>query len=229
MEAEVVMAVPMVKRLLTVDEYERLAEEGFLVQRVELIHGEIIESTARGHRRRLLTIDEYHQMVEAGILSEDERVELIQGEMVEMTPIGSRHIACLVNLITLFARLIPRVQLSPQSSLQLGEPHTELQPDLVLLQPRDDLATNPPKAADALLVIEIAETSLMYDRDVKVPLYAKSGIPEVWLIDLNSGSISSYRRPSSSGYLETLRYRRGDTISPEAFPDEGFPVDEILA
>jgi Uma2 family endonuclease len=180
-------------------------------------------------QRRLLTIEDFHQMVATGILSEDERVELIRGEMIEMTPIGSRHIACLVNLITLFSRLIPRVQLSPQSPLQLGEPLTEPQPDLVLLQPRDDLATNPPQAGDALLVIEIAETSLVYDREVKIPLYVEAGISEVWLIDLNSNSIVSYRRPSSTGYLETRRYQRGDTISPEAFPDEVFSVDEILA
>lgn len=175
-----------------------------------------------------LTIEEFHQVAEAGYFLPDERVELIRGEIVEMPPMGSRHIACLIQLNRWLSALIPRVLLSPQCPLQLPGCDTEYQPDLALLWPREDLASNPPVAADVPLVIEIAEPSLSHDRDVKIPLYAESGIPEAWLIDLNSKTIFVHRRPSPQGYLEVREYRRGDEISPEAFPDVAFSVDGIL-
>src|SRR5688572_22473913 len=128
--------------------------------------------------KQQLTIEEFHQMAEAGYFLPDERVELIRGEIVEMPPMGSRHIACVVQLIRLLSSLIPRVLLSPQCPLQLPGGETEPQPDLALLWPREDLASNPPVAADVPLVIEIAESSLSHDRDVKIPLYVESGIPE---------------------------------------------------
>ncbi len=178
-----------------------------------------------------LTIDEFHQMAEAGYFLPDERVELIRGEIVEMPPMGSRHIACVIQLNRLLSTLIPRVLLSPQCPLQLPECETEPQPDLALLWPRGDLASNPPIAADVPLVIEIAESSLSHDRDVKIPLYAESGIPEAWLVDVRKGrgTITVYRRPSPQGYQEVREYRRGDEISPEALPDVSFAVDSILS
>jgi Uma2 family endonuclease len=180
--------------------------------------------------KQLLTVEEFHQMAEAGYFLPDERVELIRGEIVEMPPMGSRHIACVVQLIRLLSGLIPRVLLSPQCPLQLPGCETEPQPDLALLWPRDDLASNPPVAADVPLVIEIADSSLSHDRDVKIPLYAESGIPEAWLVDVRRGrgTICVYRRPSPQGYQEVREYRRGDLISPQAFPDVSFPVDSIL-
>ena len=178
----------------------------------------------------LLTIEEFHQMAEAGYFLPDERVELIRGEIVEMPPMGSRHIACVVQLIRLLSNLIPRALLSPQCPLQLPGGETEPQPDLALLWPRDDLASNPPVEADVPLVIEVAESSFVHDRDVKIPLYAESGIPEAWLVDVRKGkgTIYVYRRPSPEGYREVREYRRGDEVSPEAFPDVSFPVDAIL-
>lgn len=177
-----------------------------------------------------LTIEEFHQMAEDGYFSPDERVELIRGEIVEMPPMGSRHIACLVQLNRMLSDLIPGVLVSPQCPLQLSGCETEPQPDLALLWPREDLASNPPVAADVPLVIEIADSSLSHDRDVKIPLYAESGIPEAWLVDVRKGrgTIYVYRRPSPQGYQEVREYRRGDEISPEAFPDVRFAVDSIL-
>jgi Uma2 family endonuclease len=177
-----------------------------------------------------LTIEEFHQMADAGYFLPDERVELIRGEIVDMPPMGSRHIACIVQLIRLLSGLIPRVLLSPQCPLQLQGGDTEPQPDLALLWPRDDLASNPPVAADVPLVIEVADSSFSLDRDVKVPLYAESGIPEAWLVDvrLGRGTIYVYRRPSPRGYQEIREYRRGDVISLEAFPEVCLSVDEIL-
>lgn len=177
-----------------------------------------------------LTIEEFHQMAEAGYFLPDERVELIRGEIVEMPPMGSRHIACVIRLNRLLSDLFPRVLVSPQCPLQLPGCETEPQPDLALLWPRDDLESNPPTAADVPLVIEVADSSFSLDRDVKIPLYAESGIPEAWLVDVRKGrgTIYVYRRLSPQGYQEVREYRRGDEISPEAFPDVRFPVDSIL-
>lgn len=178
--------------------------------------------------KRRLTIEEFHQMAEAGYFLPDERVELIRGEIVETPPMGSRHIACLIQLNRWLSGLIPRVLLSP-CPLQLPGGETEPQPDLALLWPREDLASNPLVAVDVPLVIEIADSSPSHDRDVKIPLYAESGVPEAWLVDLNSKTIFVYRQPSPEGYQEVREYRRGDEISPKAFPDVSFSVDSILA
>jgi Uma2 family endonuclease len=98
----------------------------------------------------------------------------------------------------------------------------------VLLQRRSDFRSRPPHPEDVFLLVEVADTSLAYDRETKIPLYAESGIPEAWLVDLNSDTISVYRRPSPNGYQEVRQYRRGDTISPEAFPEARFAVDDLL-
>lgn len=226
------MAVPMTKRLLTVDEYQRLAEEGFFPrERLELIRGEIIEMTPfGGHQRRLLTIDEYHQMIEAGILSEDERVELIRGEMIEMSPIGNRHAGCVRWLIRSFSsRFASRAVVDVQDPVPLAEQQSEPQPDVVLLRYREDCyRAQPPKPADVLLVVEVADSSLVYDRDVKIPLYAEAGIQEAWLVAFPSDSVFSYCDPSPAGYRRVRQHRRGDVITPEAFPGEHFAVDDIL-
>ena len=180
--------------------------------------------------KRLLTLDEYHQWVETGILAEDERIELIRGEMIEMTPIGNRHAGCVRWLNRRFnSRLASQAIVDVQDPVSLGEQQSEPQPDVVLLRYREDCyRTQPPKPEDVLLVVEVADSSLLYDRDVKVPLYAESGIPEVWLVDLTTDSVFAYRRPSPRFYQEVRQYRRGDAISPEAFPDTSFAVEEIL-
>lgn len=181
-------------------------------------------------RKRLLTNEEYHQMVEAGILSERERVELIHGEVLEMTPIGNRHAACLRRLIRLLAPALGAdAMLDAQNPLHLPEERSEPQPDLVLLRPRDDgYASGPPAAADVLLIVEIADSSLAYDRDVKVPLYARSGIPEVWLVDLAGGAVAVHRRPAGGSYRDVQILRRGDHLAPQALPAARLPVEAIM-
>jgi len=120
--------------------------------------------------RHRFTVEEYHRMGQAGILSEDDRVELIEGEIVEMAPVGSRHAACVKRLNALLSRRAGgRALVSVQDPIRLGE-HSEPQPDLALLKPREDFyAAAHPGPEDVLLVIEVAETSLEYDREVKLP------------------------------------------------------------
>ena len=180
-------------------------------------------------QRHLFTVAEYHRMAEAGILSEDDRVELIEGELVEMTPIGIRHAACVRRLNRLLSgRVGERAIVDVQNPVRLGE-HTEPQPDVVLLRPRPDLfADFLPGPADILLVIEVAEASADADRGVKVPLYARAGIPEVWLVDLAGERIEVYRRPTPQGYQEVQHLRRGARLASQAITDLELGVDEIL-
>src|SRR5436190_15615228 len=139
------------------------------------------DSMAVTVKRRRFTLDEYHRMGKTGILSEDDRVELIEGEIIEMSPIGSRHAACVDRFNELIARLRLNIIVRVQSSIQLDD-YSQPQPDLALLRRRDDFySSSLPRPADVLLVIEVADTTLEYDRFVKLPLSAHAGIPEAWL------------------------------------------------
>lgn len=180
--------------------------------------------------KRLFTVAEYHRMAEAGILSEDDRVELIEGEIVEMAPIGSRHAGHVNRLNRLFSQWAgDQAIVSVQNPVRLGE-HSEPQPDLALLKPRSDFyAQSHPGPEDVLLVVEVAETSADYDREVKVPLYARFGVPEVWLVDLAGEGIEVYRQPSPQGYQEARTVRRGEAVAPLLLlPDLPLAVDAIL-
>lgn len=178
-------------------------------------------------KKRLLTIDEYRRMGEAGIFHEDDRVELIRGEIYEMAPIGNRHATCLRKLVTLFKPL--DVILNPQNPVVLEGQGSEPQPDLTLLRFQEDhYASATPGPGDVLLVIEVSDSSLAYDRKVKIPLYAESGISEAWIADLNGDAVLVFRQPSPDGYKEERAFRRGEAISPLAFPDLSLAVDAIL-
>ena len=178
--------------------------------------------------RRCFTVEEYHRMGQFGILSEDDRVELIEGEIVEMTPIGSRHAACVARLTALFSRVQPRGIVWVQNPIRLGQ-RSEPQPDLALLRPRPDFYDEAhPGTADVLLVVEVAETSGNVDRKVKVPLYARAGVPEVWLVDLGGECIEVYRNPGSQGYQEVRRVQRGERLAPHALPDLDLAVADVL-
>jgi Uma2 family endonuclease len=179
--------------------------------------------------KRLFTVEEYYQMAKVGILSEDDRVELIEGEIVEMPPIGSPHASRVMRLNRLFSQRVgERCLVNVQNPIRLSQ-HSEPQPDLALLQLRGDFyAKAHPQPQDVLLVVEVTESSVTYDRDVKVPLYARSSIREVWLIDLIADYIEVYRKPSSQGYEEIRRFQRGQSLFCQAFPDLELSVNDIL-
>jgi Uma2 family endonuclease len=179
-------------------------------------------------QRRLFTVEEYHRMAEAGILSEDDRVELIEGELVTMSPIGSRHAACVARLTALLFPVEGRGILWVQNPIRLGA-RSEPQPDVTLLRYRPDFyASAHPGPEDVLLVVEVAETSADADRSLKIPLYARYGIPEAWLVDLLEEHIEIYRHPTPQGYRSLHIAHRGETVSPTALPDLELSVDEIL-
>ncbi len=179
--------------------------------------------------RRLFTVAEYHRMAEARILGEDDRVELLDGEIVQMTPIGSRHAACVDRLVRWFGRQVgDEAIVRVQGPIRLSE-HSEPQPDLALLKPRPDFyAQAHPGPADVLLLIEVAETSSDSDRDVKLPLYARAGIGEVWLVDLTAERVEVYRQPWFRGYQDCHTVRRGQRLAPQALPDLNLSADAVL-
>ena len=180
-------------------------------------------------QRRLFTVQEYHLMGEAGILSEDDRVELIEGEIVQMAAIGTRHATCVRRLIRQFRQLPEESAiLDVQNPIQLTE-RTEPQPDVVLLQFRFDYyETAHPMPSEVLLLVEVSDSTIDFDRDVKVPNYARSGIQEVWLWDLEVNCLEVYRNPTANGYTSMQKFERREMVSPLAFPEFEVSVDFIL-
>jgi hypothetical protein len=178
--------------------------------------------------RRLLTVDEYHRMGEAGILTEDDRVELIEGELVAMAPIGSEHVAASNELTRLLVQAVAgRAVVSVQNPVRLTR-RSEPQPDFAVLRPRAGYRTTLPRPEDALLVVEVAANSLDYDRTVKLALYACSGIPEVWIVNLAAGEVETYRSPVGDEYSSVAIVGRSDTLTMMALPDVRIPVADIF-
>jgi Uma2 family endonuclease len=179
--------------------------------------------------RRWFNVDEYYRMIGAGILSEDDRVELIEGEVVKMSPIGKWHAACVKRLNELFVFLVGRTAtVSVQDPIRLDD-FSEPQPDLALLKRRDDFySSGHPTPDDVLLVVEVADSSVQYDRLKKIPLYARSGIPEVWLVDLARDLIDVYTRPVNGRYQDVREARRGETLTLSSLPNLVIRVDDIL-
>ena len=179
-------------------------------------------------KRRRFTVHDYHRMGEAGILHEDDRVELIEGEIVEMTAIGTRHFSCVNGLTRLLVMSVgDEAIISVQNPVRLNE-YTELQPDLAVIRPRD-YRESLPEPDDVLLLIEVSDTTLPYDRGVKLPLYARAGIREVWIVDLPGETIERYTAPSANGYRRVEQMRRGQTLESTSLPGLAPSVDEVLA
>ena len=181
--------------------------------------------------RRLFTRAEYHRMGEVGILTRDDRVELIRGEIVKMSPQGRRHRAFIDNLTHLLdAGLAGRAIVSVQMPIVLAD-DTEPEPDVQILRRR----TVPYKdreahADDALLLIEVAQTSLAYDRSTKLRLYGAAGILEYWVVDCVAESIEVHRTRHADGYRDVSRVAGPTaTVAPQAFPDVVLALPEIFA
>jgi Uma2 family endonuclease len=180
--------------------------------------------------RRLFTREEYHRMGEVGILKPTDRVELIRGEIVEMSPIGRRHYAFVNNLTQLLiTRLAGRAIVAVQGPIALAD-DTEPEPDLAVIRHRAvPYKEREAFADDAVLLIEVAETSLAYDRSTKLRLYAEAGIPEYWVVDCVAESVEIHRTPDTGRYRDVSRVGPGGTVSLQAFPDVTLTLAEIFA
>ncbi|QIR35624.1 Uma2 family endonuclease [Tolypothrix sp. PCC 7910] len=179
--------------------------------------------------RRKFTVEQYHKMLESGILTEDDRVELIRGEIIEMSPIGAKHAACVNRLINLLVQLLgKRVIVAAQNPIRLND-SSETQPDVALLKPRDDFyATAHPRTQDIFLLIEVADSTIEYDREQKIPLYAEANIIEVWLVDINEQIVEVYQQPTAVGYQFMQKFASGQTLSIPGFSDVNITINEIL-
>ena len=175
------------------------------------------------------TVDDYRRMLEAGILTEDDRIELLDGEIIEMSPIGDAHAACVKKGNALFHRLVGQQAIvSVQDPIRLDN-YSEPQPDLALLKPRADFyAQAKPTPADVLLIVEVADSSVQFDRTVKVPLYARALIPVVWLIDLNADAIEVYSQPANGAYQQIQVMRRGDHLTIDSPSGLVIMADDLL-
>jgi Uma2 family endonuclease len=179
--------------------------------------------------RRALTVAEYHLMGKAGILTEDDRVELIEGQLIAMSPIGSAHSGT-VNALAhrLFRAVGDRGVVAVQNPVQLDD-LSEPQPDFSVLKPRDDFYRQAtPRPDEILLIIEVADSSLVYDRNVKRSLYARHGIPEFWIVNLAAGEVEVCRGPEGEQYASVSRVGREGVLEPQLLPGALIPVAALL-
>ena len=173
-----------------------------------------------GPRPHRLSVADYYRMGEAGILAPDARVELIDGEIVDMAPIGSPHAGMVNHLVKLLAQVVgDHAVLLVQNPVVLGD-HSSPQPDLALARPEADFyASRHPQPDDLILVVEVADTSLRFDRVKKIPLYARHGIPEVWLVDLKAKRLVRYRNPQHGAYASVDEPDLGSPLEIAALPE----------
>ena len=237
------------RRRFNVDEYMKMAEVGIFSKcgHVELIDGDILTKSPDSHPqcftdamlaalpdpwfppRYRFNVEDYYAMAEAGILGIDERVELIDGEIITMSPIGNEHAASvdaindfLVPLVT--SRAIVRVR----AHLRLYE-QNQPEPDLMILKRREDYYRHSaPGPNDVLLVFEVADSSLSYDRNTKLALYAGFGIPEVWIANIPDRVVETYSDPLDGRYSTERKYQTGETVSPGALDDVELSVSRFI-
>jgi Uma2 family endonuclease len=178
---------------------------------------------------RRFTAAEYQQMIKAGVFGQDERLELIDGEIVEMSPIGDRHAACVRRLNELLGRLCAgRAIVDVQDPIVVGAEYAP-QPDLALLRPRADYyAAQTPTAVDCILVIEVSDSSAEFDRQIKMPRYARGGVAELWLVDLERDVVVVYENPMGDSYQRVQVFRRGEAIALGAAQGTRVEVQSIL-
>ena len=223
------------RRRFTLSEYEKMISCGILTKqhRVELIRGEILEkiwvSGSRFRPHHQFSLEDFERMIEVGILTEQDRCELIRGEIIEKMTIGESHAACVKRLNRLFSsRLGNQVILGIQDPVVVAESRPE--PDVTLLIPQDDFyANSTPRSADILLLIEVADSSLGYDRTEKLSLYAKAGVCEYWIANLNDECVEVYRDPQPNGtYGNECVLKLGETLSIQRLPGVSIAVDDVF-
>ena len=176
-----------------------------------------------------LTVEQYYKMAEVGILGTEQRTELIEGEIVEMSPIGAKHAGTINRLNRVLSPLVSnQAIISIQNSIRLSD-NSEPQPDLAVLRLRDDCYTDcHPIPDDIFLLIEVSDSTLKYDREIKIPLYAKAGIPEVWIANIEAQIFEVYCLLSQDEYQKVQNYGKGEVIQIGALADIAIAVDDIF-
>jgi len=221
-------AAATARRSWTVEEYQRMGELGILPESgVELIDGEVREKNAWGTPRRW-TYEDWERMVSGGIVDEDERLELVDGDLVCMTPVGHRHIYT-VDLLTEFLgeQARGRAILRVQSPLKFNAGQAPM-PDLLLLRMHEDRYRSRSAGPwDALLVVEVSDSSLADDM-AKAREYARAAIPEYWIVDVNRPAVLVHQQPVGGEYTDVREYRHGQAFSSPALGEREVRVEEVL-
>lgn len=185
--------------------------------------------TADVPRRYRISADEYQQMGDAGVFPPDARVELIEGEIIEVPPIGSRHAGKVERLVDLLRQAVgDRAMVRTQEPSVVGK-YSVPQPDVTVVTRRDDYYESAhPEPRDVLLVVEVAESSLAFDRDVKTAMYARSGVAELWVVDVAGQRITRSASPRNGVYTESQVVRAGEMIGVAAFPDVRIDLSAVF-
>ena len=189
----------------------------------------LVQAPQATRERRKFTVDEYFRMVEAGVLQPKEKVELIEGEILLMAPMGNFHFSGVMRHTRVFGRLAGvRFALLIQAPLPLDE-NSAPEPDVALLKYReDDYASGFPGPEDTLLVIEVSDSSLNYDREVKAHIYGRAMVPETWVLNLPGDCLERFTNPGHEGYAQHTVLRRGDKVRPVSLPDVELAVEDLL-
>ena len=181
--------------------------------------------------KRRFCVKDFYLMDEAGVFCENDRVELVDGEIVDMAPIGSYHNSCVTTLTHIFVRAVPEgVRVQVQGAVRMDE-STMFQPDLAILRSREDnYVESNPTPEDVLLIIEVSDSTVAYDRNVKLPKYAQAGVPEVWLANLPHGFIDKFVDPDTATgrYRSVMRHSRGQRIAPTQLRGVTVEVNDVL-
>jgi Uma2 family endonuclease len=180
-------------------------------------------------QRKRFTVDEYYRMAEVGILDPDDRVELIEGEIIQMSPIGVRHGGCVNRATEFFVDLFKgKAVVTVQNPVRLNK-YNEPQPDLTLCKWRADFYSSAhPRPEDILLALEVADTTLKKDLKLKLPIYARLGISELWIEDLRNDQLLVFRDPEGDKYRTHLVFTRGQALHVQAFRDTPIQVEQLL-
>lgn len=175
-------------------------------------------------------VDQYYRLAEAGVLKSDDRVELIEGEIIRMPPIGSPHAGTVARTYRLLSEHFSNDAIVwIQNPVRLSD-FSEPVPDIAVLKPRDDFySAQHPTPDDVLLIIEISDTTILADRNVKIPLYARSGIAEAWLVNLPEKLIEVYSDLTDGRYLTCEKFKIGDTVSSSTARDLSLKVEDIIS
>lgn len=180
------------------------------------------------YKRFPITVEMYYRMGENGILAEDARVELLDGELIEMAPVSSEHQDPIRKLIAIFVKRYDGRAVVDSNGPVIIDPISAPQPDLMLLVCRDYLRRLPDQR-DVLLVVEVSLSSLRYDRGRKLAAYARTGVPEVWIVNMVDRRVERFADLARGSYATVDYLQRGETIAPRAFPDDAIAIDEFLA
>lgn len=194
-----------------------------------MMRGELVTTFNPQPKRLRFSVDDYYKMIDLGILDNREKAEIIDGELIKKITIGDNHALTVDLLTTFFIKNLPdSIRVRGQNPLRLGD-YDEPEPDIVLADLTKYDGKRHPRPAETILVIEVSDTTLKYDREIKIPLYAEAEIPEVWIVNLRNKIVEIYHQPSVGIYQFAKIFKQGETVKSFVLPDLALEVDSILS